>query len=389
MNTELQKLYTDMLNVVQVSDAFEYKDHISPAGGTYRIFSYRLAQYSDYLLPGAMQARGTMFRLDANGNAVELAARTPEKFFNAYENPMTMFDDKLNIDDVELAMVKMDGSLISTFMDVDGVIRTKSHSSLSSDHALNSTALLHQNAALFSDVQKLHALGYTVNLEYISPVYRIVMPYTEDDLVVLNARHRETGEYMSVLELSKYDAAYTKSVFNTSNVIHETFPRSGSLRSICEDVRENFRGTEGFVVRLKSGQHFKIKTNWYCNLHYNKESITVPSRLFAIALNKQTDDLRQLFADDTFTLECISIMERIVFTGYNSLVEYVESFVQENKHLERKEFAIKVQTSVPSDMSRRGLIFTLLDGKEPDYAGAITKAMSSFLDEYLTKISSM
>lgn len=383
MNKTIQELYDNMLALVEQSDAFEWKDHVSPAGGTYRIVSYRLAQYSDFLIPGSLESRGTMYLLDSEGKLVDIAARTPEKFFNAYENPFTMFSTDTTIADVEIAMVKMDGSLISTYMDIDGVLRTKSHSSLSSDHAINSTKLAHRDPVFYNELVDLNKLGYTVNMEYTSPVYRIVLPYDKDELTVLNARHMYTGEYLSIEELRKYPALYCSSVFFMNDAIHETFPREGTLKEICSTVQSEFRGTEGFVVRLKSGQHFKIKTDWYCNLHYRKESITLPSRLFTVVLNKQSDDLRQLFHDDPFSLQCIEKMEQLVFTCYNRLVNDVESFVLENKHLGRKEFAALVLSTVPNVMNRRGLIFTLLDGKEPNYKEAMTRNMSDITDVYI------
>lgn len=386
MDKNIQELYNNMLTLVEQSDAFEYKDHISPGGGKYRIVSYRLAQYSDFLIPGALESRGTMYHIDDNGNLIDIAARTPVKFFNAFENPFTMFADDIGIDDVQLAMTKLDGSLISTFMDVDGVLRTKSHSSLSSDHALNSTALIHKDPVFYDELLELNKLGYTVNMEYTSPVYRIVLPYTEDNLSVLNARHMYTGEYMAPEELKKYPALYSSSVFFMQGSIHETFPTEGNLKKICEDIRTNFRGVEGFVVALKNGQYFKVKTDWYCNLHYRKESITLPNRLFTIVLNKQSDDLRQLFHDDQFSLKCIEIMEQLVFTCYNKLVKDVETFVEENKNLPRKEFAMSVQKTVSNEMGRRGLIFTLLDGKNPDYAAAMQKNMSDITDVYISLI---
>lgn len=382
----IQELYDNMLSLVQKSDAFEYKDHISPGGGVFRIVSYRLAQYSDFLFPGATESRGTMYLLDGNENMVRIAARTPEKFFNAYENPFTMFDASMTIDDVQMSMIKMDGSLISTYMDVDNVLRCKSHSSLSSDHAINSTAIMHRHPDFYNECLELNKLGYTVNMEYTSPVYRIVLPYEKDELTVLNVRHMETGEYMSVLEMSKYPAVYCSSIFFHCGEKHEAFPTEGTLREICEKVQTEFRGIEGFVVRLKSGQHFKIKTNWYCNLHYRKESITIPSRLFTVVLNKQSDDLRQLFIDDPFTLECIQKMEDLVYVCYNTLIKDVEEFVEKNKHLPRKEFAALVISTVPNVMGRQGLIFNLLDGRTPDYAGMMTKNMSDITDVYISSI---
>ena len=81
-----QVLFDNLMALTQ-NEAFYYVDAVY-GGKTYRIFNYRLASYSDFLLPDAFNARGTTFRLDDTG--VELASLPPMKFFNLWENPQTL-----------------------------------------------------------------------------------------------------------------------------------------------------------------------------------------------------------------------------------------------------------------------------------------------------------
>lgn len=71
-------------------DAFYYQDFSSGNEDeyTYRIFNYRLASYTDFLQPGAIEARGIMFRVSSRHAAaepLELVCRPMAKFFNYSE----------------------------------------------------------------------------------------------------------------------------------------------------------------------------------------------------------------------------------------------------------------------------------------------------------------
>ena len=117
MNRYQNTLYRDLLTLVEESEAFYYKD-FQLADRWYRIFNYRLASYSDFLKPGALECRGIMFEIEPEHGAPKRLASLPmEKFFNLNENPFTMGLDLSTIIDFEL---KADGSLMSSYWHEDG-----------------------------------------------------------------------------------------------------------------------------------------------------------------------------------------------------------------------------------------------------------------------------
>lgn len=375
-------LYHELIKLCDKNEAFYYNDSVSKAGGKYRTFTYRLASYSDFLEPSALNCRGTMFEIDDDGNMIRMACRTPQKFFNAYENPMVMFPKELKCTEIELAMDKRDGSIISTFLDNDNVIRTKSQTSMHSEHAVNSTALIHADDELHQGIIEADTACYTVNLEYTSPEFRIVLPYQTDELTVLNLRHRETGELLAGHALKeRFPVLYDKSVFSVHGDIDKTFPMCHTIR---ESVDEVFKMTdiEGFVVQLKDGTMFKIKTDWYCALHFRKDSINVDSRLYEVVLVGASDDLRQMFQTDQYCLDKIERMEKLVFSTYNHLQTEVEEFVAKNKELGRKEFALQVQQDLSKELNRQGLAFALYNGKKVDYKEVMLKYMRDVLENF-------
>ena len=80
MNEFQTKLYNELLELTGTNEAFFFKDQVLD-DITYRVFAYRLASYSDFLLPSALECRGIMFEMK-DGNPIRLAAMPMEKFFN-------------------------------------------------------------------------------------------------------------------------------------------------------------------------------------------------------------------------------------------------------------------------------------------------------------------
>lgn len=378
----ITKIYSELNKLCETNEAFFFKDFTSVGGGTYRIFSYRLASYSDFLADSAFEARGSMWEIRSDGSLIRCACRTMDKFFNAYENPFVMFPKDVPSTEIELAMDKLDGSVISTFMDNDGVLRVKSNGSLHSEHAYNSTKMIQDDTALYHALCAADYSQYTVTLEYTSPEYRIVLPYQKEELTVLSLRNRSTGELLDADKLKKrFPVLYNKSVFAKYGKIDKTFPMRETLKESIEAVR-SMQDIEGFVVRLKDGTMFKVKTDWYCALHFTKDSINVDSRLYEAVLQGGSDDLKQLFSTDNYCLEKIEKMENLIFMCYNKLQADVESFVQANKHLGRKEFALAVTSTLPNVLNRQGLAFALYNGKPVDYKEVLQKYMKEVLADF-------
>ena len=281
-----------------------------------------------------------------------------------------------------MTLPKLDGSIISSYRDNDGIIRCKSHTSLYSDHAINSTRLINENQNLYQYIDEAERLGYTVNMEYTSPEYRIVLPYQVEQLFVLNVRHRVSGELLCGKALrEKFPCLSQYSTNMTGKDIHHTFPIRNTFRESVEEVHKML-DIEGFVCILKDGTMCKIKTDWYSSLHLTKDSIIIDSHLFEAVLNGSSDDLKQLFSTDEYAMQKILRMEQLVFSCYNSLQDEVENFVNTHKHLGRKEFAMKVQECLTNELNRQGLAFAMYNNKYVDYKETLIKYMKVVLKDF-------
>jgi len=335
MNDFQTKLYNDLLYLTNINEAFFFKDQILD-GCVYRVFSYRLASYSDFLSPNALECRGIMFKL-LNNTPVELSALPMMKFFNVNENPFTM---DLDFNDIIEISLKMDGSLMSTYLHL-GELRIKSKTALESEHAINAMNWLNlpKNIDFKQQLFELTVDNKTVNLEYTSPEprMRIVVGYQEPRLTILNVRNKTNGSYCS-----KYDIPLHLNEI-IDHWVDLVFVNDGP--SFVDSIT-NMVGIEGYVIQLPSGLRVKKKTLWYCALHKSKDNVSNPKNLFNCVLDETTDDLRNLFCDDQYSLRLITEMEEFAGKIYNHLVNVVENFYEINKHLDRKEYAIKGQTEL-------------------------------------------
>lgn len=339
MNKFQSDLYNNLMALLD-SEAFFYTDQVVN-GATYRIFNYRLASFTEFQRPGALESRGHTFMLHEDGSPFALVSMPMQKFFNLGENPLVM---NLDLSAVHRIMDKLDGSLISTVSWNDGsrefTIKTKG--SFFSEQAQAAKKLLNtpEYAPLVKFIGDMTEWGWTVNMEYCSPDNQIVLGYAKPMLRVLNVRSMITGEYL--------DEETILAEGCPKEMLVETFTPPSNVHEWVESVN-HMKGREGFVVTLKDGTWFKLKTEEYSALHKTKDSVTIPRRLFEACVLEAADDLRGMFRDDPLSISRINEMEALVAKHYNHLSAVVDNFYQTNKELDRKSYAIKGQAELAAD----------------------------------------
>lgn len=332
MSTE--KLYNELMDLSNHAEGkFYYADHTSLLGEKFRVFSYHMASYSDWLLPSALESRGVMFLLDEDDNMVRIVSRPMEKFFNAFENPFTM---DLDFTKTVQLMDKADGSLISTYLTGPN-FALKSKTSIYSSQAVSANRYIKQeeNLALWNFCDDCAKSNLTVNMEWCAPNNRIVLEYTEPKLIILNIRDNITGEYI------KFDDIPQNVISGISKwLVSEYDPATAHDEGFYNKLRD-MKGIEGMILRLSDGMHVKIKTQWYVDLHSHKDSVNVPKKLVKTILNNNHDDLYALFSDDAPTIERIREFESHVVKNLSASFDRVREHYMKNRHLDRKGFAVE------------------------------------------------
>lgn len=342
------KIYNDLMNLVAEDEAFFFKDFMLD-DVKYRIFNYRLASWTSFQKPSALYARGIMYDVTDENNVV-LKCQPPMKFFNFAEGSV----DHTSATCI-MKMEKLDGSLISTYWH-KGHLRLKTKGSLFSEQAIDAMKWLDRPENAKFKFQLSTVTG-TVNLEITSPRNRIVIPYAEEKLTVLNVCR---GEYFFVERLGLW--------FSPEYIVNnEAISVTGQeLTDMVSSIEKETVG-EGYVLVLQneSGNYMvKVKNDRYIQLHHTKDSITSQKRLFECVVDESTDDLKGMFSDDPVALQLIDQMEQKVIPIFNHLIKTVETFYEENKELSRKDYALKAKAEHPTLM---GLLMNPYIGRENDY----------------------
>lgn len=388
------QLWEDLMALVNSNEAFFYSDQAF-GDSWYRIFNYRLASYTDFMQPGAMECRGVTFEISEEGPNAEpyrLACRPPEKFFNLGENPMVM---DLDLSNMDVVMEKADGSLISSYMHIDkwgfATLQLKSKGSLHSEQAVAAMEWLNlpENSKLKYQIGYETMTGYTINMEWCAPENRIVLAYDKPQLRIHSSRCGASGDYRPRM--------HYVSNKKISDVLHEHWVTEYTYKDFADTPEEFVAKTydmtddiEGFVVEIRTNWHdvmrVKLKTLHYLTLHRAKDSINSDRRLYEAVLADATDDLRTLFVDDQQALDKITWMEDKVQVLYNHLVDSVERFYERNKELDRKEYAILGQQELEG--KQFGLAMSKYLGKEVNYRDFMLKKWKEYgiKDEKVEKV---
>lgn len=353
------KTYKQLMSLVETDDAFFFKD-FPYEDRVYRIFNYRLASWTSFQKPSAMNCRGIMY--DVTTDEPKLVSLPMEKFFNFEEGNVDHYQNRMRT-----KMVKMDGSLISTYLH-NGKLMLKTKGALFSDQAIAAMNWLNkpENQTIKEQIEAIVADRFTANFEYSAPWNRIVCPYQEEKLTLLSItdhvtfKNRFGADMINLLlELNADDLIPL--------AVEYMYEDGTDIDQELKNIRAEQEG-EGYVIEFvrpdNTSYLVKVKTDKYLSLHRAKDSVYTPKRLFECVLDEATDDLRSLFHDDPYVLNMTSDMENRVQPVYNRIIKEVENFFETNKALGRKEYAILAQKEHPKLM---GLLMLAYLNRPIDY----------------------
>lgn len=354
---QFKTLYAELEALTQIENsAFYFKDEICPWDSRlYRTFLYRLASWTDFKLPSAIESRGIMFRKESDDWV--LVSRPFQKFHNRTEGSI---EERRSDKDIIRLENKFDGSLIKTYIDANGELRFASKGSLTSFAAIAAQEIFNEYDDQVKRIYKAFVRsGFTLLFEYISPDNHIVIRYPRKELKLLAIRHL-SGSYVNYIPK---DSITITSDHNIDQMIQD-----------CYDSRES--DFEGYVAVFSDGFRFKIKSNKYCELHHLKDSINNKSRLFDVCLNDYVDDLIASFSEDQSIVEYISIMDDLVKKHYRKYLNTIEDVYNQNKDLSRKDFAILCQSAYQIQFP---ILMARYIGKEIDEK----KIFKKYLEDYI------
>lgn len=317
--------YDECMALVKSKESFivkkEIVDHVHVA-----TFSYRLASYSDFMLPKARNLRGLMFREDTK----ELLAIPLHKFWNLDENPSSEFS-KLKDKKIIRVTEKYDGSLIYFYL-LNGVLHAKTKMNCYAEQADWAMDIVNSNVELKSAIVAAINSKYTPMFELVSPRNQIVIMYTHEELRFIGMRSMVDGSY---------------NFENLPGVLPVDYFTMDSLESVV-NVVQNYDGHEGFVITFEDGDMIKIKTNEYYNLHHLRDGVLNENCLVDMILNEKFDDAKKVFSNDINLQKYILDVESKVIKLYNYYISSANKFYEDNADHDRKDYAIKAKNSLDS-----------------------------------------
>ena len=284
----------------------------------------------------------------------ELISASYPKFFNFEEKPAIFpFNGDFTYG-VCSFVEKIDGStlIISKYKD-ELIIRTRgSIDATAMDNAEEIEFFKKKYSKFFNEYINLCDASWI--FEWVSPKNKIIITHQEPELYLTNriSHHDYSLSYQHSLDKAPHG-------FKRPNVFH-----FGTLSNMLETVSQ-FDTMEGVCLYYDQDQHIrKVKSAWYLKAHAFKSRMNLATMLELYLSWKPID--KAAFENKIgveFDHECLSFAKPIIEELYAKLhlvsikIHDVKKFVNDNKELSQKDFALKVKPTFSGPLS--GMAFTL------------------------------
>lgn len=259
---------------------------------------------------------------------------------------------------------KVDGSLCARSV-VDGEVLMRSRAALNPENehiqAMEKVAAERYPILLDPKFEPDRSLLF----EFVSPNFRIVLPYPEDDLIFIGAVSHKDLSYASLPELEKV------AVENNLNIVeHVELPTDPE--ALVAAVHK-LAGREGVVARCDNDQTLvKLKGADYLARHRLKFALTARGvREICISRNvRSLDDFEEFLKEQKADWELVEDAKPLVETYVKGIARAEQKFIElknevitkQKEFPERKDFAVNYATKLPGSL--RGAAFAVLSGSE-------------------------
>lgn len=341
-------LYNGLMKICEPEGApFFFEDTKLNDSFSYRVFCYTIPKSSQYKQPYAKESRGTMFLIDnVTKSPVDLVVLPMPKFFTFGENQETI---GLDLKTAKRVTLKADGSLLSTYIDLQGELQFKTKrkpKQKSFDDILKHVLYEEFKNELFN-LTKCH----TVDCELTSPDNRVILSYDKPELHILKVRDRSNGNFIDI-----HNDEFKKEFPHVAKHIIKTYDISILDDILDKDSILDIKNIEGVVVEMPDGTMTKVKTPYYLtqNKFANIQDFKKRNQLMVEACIEETfDELRTLFHyrnrspnyDIEGILSAMDSIEEQVNATYPKFIDSINSFIKDHEELSLDEFKDKVLSS--------------------------------------------
>lgn len=325
--------YEEALDIVQKAGEMAFYETVYNLDGfKISIFNYRLAKYNDFINYKAQELRGLTFVFNQDGSLFKRFILL-HKFYNLNQVEETQYNLLKDIPISEV-MNKEDGSIISFIQLPNGKICAKSKEGIDNTQSEMAQKIYDNDITIKNFVEYSLSNNLVPIFELVSPFNRVVLPYTETELILTRLRDNNTGEYVSLSSVKNI-------LYGIKTAPFESFKNLSEMIELSETIEDK----EGWVVQLVNGLLLKIKTKYYCDLHHLfTEVIHREDYLIDIVLDEKIDDLLgQLSSDDIEVRELIDVITEKVYQFLKIKNEIISRKVDEFKSVfnsDKKSFVL-------------------------------------------------
>ncbi len=239
---------------------------------------------SHYNMKIRRECRGMIFDT-ATGN---LISRPYHKFFNVGEREETNLD-KIDLTQPHVVLEKLDGSMIRPIPTPEG-FRLGTKAGIT-DVAMNAEYFVADKPEYAKFIKSSFACGLTPIFEWCSRKNRIVVDYSDDQLILTAVRDMRSGNYIPYSQMVETGKNYA------IPVVKAIAGDETDIEKIVDHIRKWDDG-EGVVIRFDDGHMVKIKADEYILRHRSKEQINSEKNIIQVILNDSVDDMIPLLTSE-------------------------------------------------------------------------------------------
>lgn len=324
------------------------------------IFNYRLAQYSDFLDNKAFEMRGLTFIFNEDGSLFKRHLLL-QKFFNLNQVTDTQYSE---VKDYKIKYInnKEDGSIASFVRLPNGKVLGKSKMSFESDQALGMNRIYKNNKDLKSFVDWALDHDIVAVFEYVAPTNRIVLRYTDEELILLRLRDNKNGHYLDINEHLDKIGSVKVAKFEDNVNLDELI----ELANTTEDK-------EGWIVQFEKDHlidFIKIKTSWYCELHgLLTNDLYRENILVGYILDDKIDDILGQIPEDELEAherieKMIAVIKNAMFNKGSEILKSYDLFLAEDDgsdiSIVKKNYSLKYCKKDPNF----SYVMSIVNGKD-------------------------
>ena len=348
MNYEFPEInnISDVLPVVEGRNEFIVAERDGYTIINYNVmFEDTFPPVTSYLDAIRRECRGITF-CSKTGNILR---RPYHKFFNVNEREETQ-SDNIDLSLPHIVLEKLDGSMICPFI-VGGNIIWGTKMSAPEFHETVSK-FVSDKPEYEEFVRLCITNSVTPIFEWCSRKNRIVIDYSEDQLILTGMREMVNGGYF-------VHSAMKALAYNNENVsipVVRAFNPIDNLNQFIDYVR-GIEDVEGFFIRFINGQMLKAKSHWYLQIHKAKEAILQDRNIVELILEEHLDDVKaHLPAEDRDRLTVFESEFNMAIRDVLNAI-FVEILIISQENMDRKTFATTVANELNS--YTRPIIFSL------------------------------